>query len=156
MGCAIDFNLKCLITKQGLVLPMKINDKCGSVCRVSLHENVQIQPRSEKVITGRIDTDNDSNCIGLVEPFRKLLCDYPIHVARTLVEPKRSVVLVHVVNTTIKLLKLTKILKLPISRILVLNMMNPKLKLSLLYCQILYKIYLTDLKLICQKNSPLH
>ena len=34
MGCAIDFNLKCLITKQGLVLPMKINDESGSVCRV--------------------------------------------------------------------------------------------------------------------------
>ena len=32
IGCAIDFNLKCLITKQGLVLPMKINDKSGSVC----------------------------------------------------------------------------------------------------------------------------
>ena len=108
MGCAIDFNLKCLITKQGLILPMKINDKSGSVCRVSLHENVQIPQRSEKVITGRIDTDNGSNCIGLVEPLRELLCDYPIHVARTLVEPKRSVVPVHVVNTTNQTVKIDK------------------------------------------------
>ena len=59
----------------------------------SLHENVQIPPRSEKVITGRIDTDNDSNCIGLVGPFR---------------ESKRSVVPVRVVNTTNQTVKIDK------------------------------------------------
>ena len=127
---------------------MKINDKSDYVCRVSLHENVQIPPRSEKV---ELTQTMILSALDLLNPLEN--CCVTIQFMLQDLWLNQNVVPVHVVNTTNQTVKIDKkLLKLLLSRMLVLNMMNQKLKLSLLYCQ----IYLTDLKLICQKNSRLH
>ena len=121
MGCAIDFNLKCLITKQGLVLPMKIDNKSDSVCRVSLHENVQIPQKSSLVeltqtmILTALDSLNPlENCCATIQfMLQELWLNQNVLWFLFMLSIQQ-----------IELLKLTKILKLPLSRMLVLNMMN--------------------------------